>query len=59
MEIVENGIEKPQINPNLSRALIHNLGLDEDTLLNGEIRSKKDVAFECIGLVDELNANVG
>lgn len=47
-----------QIDSNLPRALVHNLSLHEDTLLNGEVRSKKDIAFECVGLVDELSANV-
>jgi len=31
----------------------------EDLLSNGEIRSKDERVFECIGLVDELSSNVG
>lgn len=35
------------------------LAMTDDTLLNGEVRRKNDAAFECLGLIEELNANVG
>jgi hypothetical protein len=38
---------------------VENKTLSQEILNNGEVRSKDDCAFECIGLVDELNANVG
>lgn len=35
------------------------IGLLDDVLDNGEVRRKNDAAFECIGHIDELNANIG
>jgi hypothetical protein len=46
-DALESGAKPKQLEP------------QEDVLLNGEVRKKNDAAFECIGLIDELNANIG